>query len=100
MAKAKTKKSAAPNKATEANSPVGLVLVVLVVAAVGALAYLSGKMAGETTDAAPKAQATAQDEAAPQIGNKRMMHTKRTLRRCKRFVQAIFWLISVAPREI
>jgi len=67
MAKAKTKKSAAPNKATEANSPVGLVLVVLVVAAVGALAYLSGKMAGETTDAAPKAQATAQDEAAPQI---------------------------------
>lgn len=54
MANTKTKKS---NKTEQSSSPVGLVLIVLIVAAVGALAYLSGKMAGEKSDAQTQAQA-------------------------------------------
>lgn len=64
MANTKSKKTA---KQQESNSPVGLVLVVLVVAAVGALAYLSGKMAGEKTDVTPTVQAEAAQDNAEQL---------------------------------
>jgi len=61
MANSKKKQT---TQASVNSSPVGLVLVVLIVAAVGALAYLSGKVAGESTSAPSNPSAVQQAEGS------------------------------------